>query len=101
MANLRRTKTELDVNSAEVPSYDPSVYPVSMYISDDEVEKLGLENSKVGAEMLMTATVKVTSFSVDERMKDKKSYSITLTVMEAELKEKSTSETQAKTLFGE
>jgi predicted transcriptional regulator len=101
MASLRRTKVETDESSAEVSPYDPPLYPVSMYISDDEVEKLGLENSKVGAEMLMTATVKVTSFSVDERMKDKKSYSITLTVMEAELKEKPASKTQAETLFGE
>ena len=100
MVDLKRTKEEIK-EKTDPCGYDPEIYPVSMYLSDDEVEKLGLEKAEVGKEMLMAATVKVTSISRNEHAKDKKRHSATLTVMEAELKEKPASRTKAEVMFGE
>ncbi len=99
MVSLKRTPAELKEQTDPV-EYNPDVYPVSLYLSDEEVEKLKLEEAKVGDEMEMVAKVRVSSFTQRSTKEDKSHYNATLEFMEAEVK-KPSGKSKAEKLFGE
>ena len=82
MVSLERpaSKSESAVEEPQEPSF-----PLSLFISGPEIEKLGLSNVKIGEEHDLIARVKVTSVSVDEREGDEKHQSVTLTLLAGEV----------------
>jgi len=71
-------------------------FPLTIYVSDPEVEKLGLTGIAAGDERILMAKVRATSVSVHENEKSKNE-SVTLALIEGEVIEEKKS--QADTLF--
>ena len=93
MVNLRRKLPKN--NSVDIPT--ESSFPVSLFITDPELSKLGLEDFQVGEIHELRAKIKVESVSVrdDGAGKDR---SITLVLTEAEGNSTHTEADKAKKL---
>ena len=85
MVSLKRKPSERDDNLLEATSDKESFFPLSLFISDPEIKKLGLQNFKVGEEHELNAKVRVRSVTIDEREGSPKNQSIELTLLEAEV----------------
>ncbi len=53
--------SEVEVDAPEVP-----YYPVSLHVSDESVEAMGLGNAQIGEERMVLARAKVTNISAYE-----------------------------------
>lgn len=82
MVSLKRTPTERKKDSDILSPSDGSFFPLTLHISDTEVDKLGLSQAQVGEKMMLTAEVKVTSVSASEREGSNKREHVTLTLMQ-------------------
>ena len=83
MPSLERKHGESDMAMAQPSSKKESYYPHHMYLDGVDVEKLDLGGSKVGDELIMSVTAKVSSMSVSANEGGKKRMSMTLTLTEA------------------
>lgn len=80
--SLKRTKAE--IKKYDSPSSVPEdYYPVSMYLSTEEVKALGIADCDVGEEFDMTMHVRVTSKSSSASEGGSDYSSMTLTVVSA------------------
>ena len=80
MKSLKRTRSESkDDGALEKASED--FFPLSIYVGEPEIEKLGLSGVSVGEEHDLAARVKVTGVSVTESEGSKKRVSVTLTFL--------------------
>lgn len=66
-------------------SKDEPFFPLSLWVNDPEIQKLGLQDAEVGEEHELVAKVKITSVSVDESEGSPKRTSVTLTLLEGEV----------------
>ena len=98
MVSLERPASESH-EVAEAPK-EPS-FPLSLYVTTPEIEKLGLSKAQIGEEHDLIARVKVTSVSVDEREGDEKHESVMLTLLAGEVGSDhgSDHEVQAKKMY--
>ena len=100
MTDLKRKPSEGDddrvVSEGEK---DKAFFPLNLFISSPEVEKLGLLNAKVGEEHDLLARVKITSVSVSEDEGSEKRESVTLTLLAGEVQSERGEEDRAKKLF--
>ena len=95
MVSLRRKSSK-----NEAPEAAPeSVFPVTLFISDPELSKLGLEDFEVGEIHELRARVKVESVSMHEGSEGK-DRSITLALTDAEVNSAHSEADKAKKLFG-
>lgn len=101
MIDLKRTKEEIKKRQKQYKEigYNDEIYPLCLYVSDAEVEKLGLEKAQVGDEMIMISRVKVTSVSKNERANDPSHYTVNLEFLEAELKKAPAEKSAADRLY--
>lgn len=81
MVSLKRAPSK-DQDSLEVAE---SSFPLSLYVNEPEIKKLGLSDFKVGEEYELIAKVKVTSVSIHEREGEKIDRHVELTLLEAEV----------------
>lgn len=73
LVSMKRTAKEKKEEKTLLATSEPEEFPfgLSIHIEDDELNKLGFsESPEVGAEMLLTAKVKVTSMSESKHMMD-------------------------------
>lgn len=77
---------------------DKPFFPLSLYVTDPEIEKLGIGGMEIGDERILIATVKASSISINED-EDSKRTSMSLTLTEGHVENMSKS--QAEKLFGE
>ena len=96
MVSLRRKPSKTD--SVEAPT--KSLFPVTLFINDPELSKLGLEDFEVGEIHELRAIVKVESVSMHEGSGGK-DRSITLALTDAEVNSAHSEADKAKKLFGE
>lgn len=78
MVSLKQTWDDLDKPS-EATSND--YYP-SLYLDEKQVKALGLQNARVGTDMILVAKIHVTSLSESERG-GKKTHSVSVELREA------------------
>ena len=86
-------------SGGDSPFLEEDFFPHSMFLQDEEIEKLGLTGVEVGQEIVMMAMVKVTSVSVREDSDNKKFTSMDLTITEAAIGDEEKS--LAKRIFSE
>lgn len=100
MVSLRRPKSEQEDEAVEVGSNE---FPLNLYVTTPELEKLGLSKAKIGEEHDLFAKIKVTSVSVDEHEGSEKHESVTLPLLEGEVGSDHGSDhaSRAKKLFDE
>lgn len=80
--------------------YEQDAYPVTMYLDDDTLEKMGISSLEVGKEMIIHAKVKVGSFSSRETKEGtEKNASLTIMAMGIDMSENAKS--AAQILYGE
>jgi hypothetical protein len=96
MTSLKRTAKEAKESFDIGPELDR--FPVSVHLSEDEVDKLGLGQANAGDEMMLAAKVKVTHVSQHQSEGQDKRSSVTLAVTEAEVTQPD-SKTQAERIF--
>lgn len=104
MVSLERTEEEARKKAEEwdkMPHFERASYPVSLYLSTDEVKKLGLENVDVDEEMVMVARVKVSSVSNRKEVDGTPEHNVTLDFMSAEVQRDTSSDDMAERIFGE
>lgn len=94
MTSLKRSRSE---NEDEPLLEGEDFFPLSLFLSDPEIKKLGLTGVEVGQELMLAARVKVTSISVNESEDSEKRESVTLVLIEGEVLEERDA---ADTLFG-
>ena len=82
MVSLERPASK---SESAVEELEESSFPLSLFISDPEIEKLGLSSVKIGEEHDLIARVKVTGVSVDEREGSERHQSVTLTLLAGEV----------------
>ena len=100
MVSLERTASERkDGNLLAETVDEESFFPLSLYINDPEVKKLGLENFKVGEEHELNAKVKVRSVSVNESDTAPLNTTVELVLMEGEVNSEHP-DGKAEILFG-
>lgn len=94
MTSLKRTREQY--SNASVDDFEP-YFPHSLYLNEEDIEKLGLDGAKVGDERTLTATVRVTaqSTSMNEGGVDRHA-SLTLELTEGAVSERKLSEDERK-----
>ena len=102
MVDLKRQptaeeKTEAKHHGDKEPE---AQFPLSLFVSEEEVKKLGLDAAEVGEEHDLVVRVRVTSVSIDEGEGGDKRVSVTLTLLAGEIRSGHSHEERAKTLFG-
>ncbi len=95
MVDLKR-KPEKDSAVVDAPRED--FFPLSLHLGEQEISKLGVSGASLGDEMVLVATVRVTSLSANEREGGKKFEHMTLDLTEGEIK--APKKDQANILFG-
>ena len=63
LPSLKRAKTLIGNTHVE-EGEEKDHFPASLYISNDEIEKMGLSGAEVGDEKMLMAKVQVTSVSI-------------------------------------
>ena len=86
-------------NTHEVGVDEPKETFPSIFLSKEHIDRLGLSSDDLGVEMVLTALVKVESFSVDERVDGESSKNASLAVTEAELSSPSSDSDKASKIF--
>lgn len=76
-------KPETALEAAPETRTPKEYYPHSLYLHGEDVEKLDLDNAKVGQEMLLTARVAVVGVSMSQNDRGRNSKSVTLEIREA------------------
>ena len=99
LTSLKRARSENSDTVLGAPDEDAPFFPVGVHFSSPELEKLGLENAKIGDKMTMISIITVTSIHANESMKGKMDRSVGFDMLEAEVSKEGKS--QAETLFGE
>lgn len=100
MTSLKRAPSETkDVGVlAEDGPENKAFFPLSLFVNNPEIKKLGLADAEIGNEYMLFAKVKVTNVSVNEQEGEEKHESIGLTLLEGEVG--SSGGTPAEKLFG-
>lgn len=85
-------------NAGDLDSPDEDFFPLSLFLSEEEIETLGVGNMELGNEREMVFIARATSISSNEREGGKKRSNMELTLVEgASL---GSSKSQAERLFG-
>lgn len=101
MIDLKRDDSEnSDGMDNAVSSYEQDSYPVTMYLDDDSLEKMGISTLEVGKEMIIHAKVKVRSFS-SRQTKEGTVRDASLTVMAMGIDMSANAKSAAQILYGE
>lgn len=101
MAKHNMTSLERKPNKEEkIQPFDENrpFFPLSLHVSTQEIEKLGLGDANVKDELVLIAKVRVTSVSISERDGGKKFEHMELTLIEGEVSKPK--KDAAKLLFG-
>ena len=97
--NLKDLSRKSHNSDHEVTAPDEPRFPVSMFLSKEEIETLGLFGAVVGDNFLMVAEVKVTAVSASENEVGGTHVDMTLTVRKAEMTPAASDRTLAQRLF--
>lgn len=73
-------------------------FPHTMYLNDEEIQKLGVGSLELGDEREFIAVVRVTSVSSREDDEDGKTRDMTLTIIEGEIS--SSTRSRSERIFG-
>lgn len=101
MIELKRVKKpkKETAPSTAIGDYPMDEYPVSMWIENDQLDQLGIKNLDVGDEMMVTAKVRVRSFSASDTTQGSFK-SATLTVMAMSMAPDKPVKSAAQALYG-
>lgn len=98
LKSMERKPSERDKESSILAEDKvEAFFPLSLFVDDPEIEKLGISGIDVGDERTLIATVKATSVSINESEGSEKREHVTLTIIEAAIE----SQSQAEKLFDE
>ena len=99
MAEHKKVSLKRKRNSDHaVEADDEDFFPHSLFLDDEDIEKLSVGSPELGDEFQFLSTVRVTSISSDEDEAEKRS-NITLTITEGELNKQQT-KSVAERMFG-
>ena len=103
MVDLKRQPSDEDKAEARHhgDKEPEATFPLSLFLSEEEVKKLGLDAAEVGKKHDLLARVKVTSTSISEDEGGDRRVSVTLTLLAGEVLSEHSGEERAKKLFGE
>jgi hypothetical protein len=83
-------KEQTEPTSSDLPQYP---WGLNLHLDDDELEKLGVKDLKVGSDVVITAKCSVTSSSSHKSMLGDSSSSVDLQITEMEIGEVPTNKT--------
>lgn len=100
MAKHKKVSLKRKHNSDQGPveASDEAFFPHTLFLDDEDIEKLSVGSPELGNEFQFQATARVTSISSDEDEAEKRR-SVTLTLVEGELEKRQT-KSQAERMFG-
>ena len=98
LPSLKRAPSKKSSLAAEVSS--ESEFPLSLYVSTEEITVLGLQSVKLGEERMLIAKVRVTSLSENESEGEDKYQSVGLSLVEGTTSEITSKKDAAELLFG-
>ena len=99
LKSLKRERSEQEMEEG-MPEREE--FPTRMFLMDEEVQALGLEDAEVGDEKLLTARVKVQEVSARESEEDGKKRHVQLVLTEGAVEDEGNTESDtAERMFGE